>query len=436
MKREENMFLVDKVMMFFKEYGWLFILFLVLQYTVKSLYCIYNITKPEAKDKKISLRKTVLYICVVIGLLLAMKYELYFSESSVSINHDSSDQLSSVYEKVITEYIRDEKVPGMVVGIVNGDRSSLITYGYSNKNTKVTKDTLFEIGSISKVFTGIMLAEKIVNGDLNLNDKIKLYVNELDQSYEDITLGDLITHTSGIPRVSETLGFQINSFMKNFIGGNPYASISDEKLITLLNKDGLNQSGEWNYSNLGVATLGMCLTNQSKQSYDEMLKYAITDRLGMKNTFVEYPIDYENTLAQGYRDYIRIGKVNYASKANPWEMEGGLAAMGGIRSSGQDMLKLLEAVVTDELSSIKLSKQEIFKKDDSMSMGMGWIISKNKIKDNNIIWHNGETGGFCSYLATVEDKSIGVVILINKGRCNLSELGKAIINIAISNSPE
>lgn len=52
MKREENMFLVDKVIMFFKEYGWLFILFLVLQYTVKSLYCIYNITKPEAKEKK------------------------------------------------------------------------------------------------------------------------------------------------------------------------------------------------------------------------------------------------------------------------------------------------------------------------------------------------------------------------------------------------
>ena len=128
--------------------------------------------------------------------------------------------------------------------------------------------------------------------------------------------------------------------------------------------------------------------------------------------------------------------MNLASKAKPWQLEGGLAATGGIRSSGQDMLKLLEAVVTDELSSIKLSKKEIFKKDDNMSMGMGWIISKNKIKDNNIIWHNGETGGFCSYLATVEDKSIGAVILINKGRCNLSELGKAIIDIAISNSPE
>lgn len=430
------MFLVNNVMIFFKKYGWLFTLILVSQYTVKSLYCIYHITKLEAKEKKSTSRKLLLYICVVIGLLLAMKYELYFSESSVSINHDSNGQLSTVYDKVITEYIRDEKIPGMVVGIVNGDRSSLITYGYANKNTKMTKDTLFEIGSISKVFTGIMLAEKIANGELNLTDKIKLYVNELDQSYEDVTLGNLTTHTSGIPKIPGALGFQISSFMKNFIGENPYAGINDEKLITLLNKDGLNQPGKWNYSNSGVATLGMCLSNQSEQSFNEILKYAITDKLGMKSTFVEYPIDSKNRLAQGYRDYIKISKINLASKANPWELEGGLAAMGGIRSSGQDMLKFLEAVVTDELSSIKLSKQEILKKDDSMSMGMGWIISKNKIKDNNIIWHNGETGGFCSYLATVEDKSIGVVILINKGKCNLSELGEAIMNIAISNSPE
>ena len=114
---------------------------------------------------------------------------------------------------------------------------------------------------------------------------------------------------------------------------------------------------------------------------------------------------------------------------SPLDLENGMAGAGGILSSGEDMLSFLKAVIDNRYDFIAFSKEPIFDIDEYESMGYGWIIDKNFIEDCTIIWHNGQTMGFSSFIGIVEDKNEGFFLLTNTSDIEFTSLAKEILTI-------
>lgn len=336
------------------------------------------------------------------------------------------------YEEKINEFLNQKKAPGFVVAIVDGDESYLYTAGRENhKNSagKVTSTTVFEIGSITKVFTAMLLAESIESGTIQINDTVATYIEEVDtegSSFREITMEELTTHTSGLPRLPKSVGFFLKTILTGISGSNPYEGIDKDKMLGFMDKNYNTSNDSWSYSNFGVGILGMCLTEANNQSYEELLTERITEPLGMDNTTVLDDNNNIDSYAKGYSSYLQIGNLAITFKSDPWLMDEGLVAAGGIRSTGEDMLKFLECVVAGETSFVELTKTPILEIDNEWDSGMNWIIDHSE--SDVVIWHNGETGGFRSYIATIEGTDKGVFIVVNS-KANVDEFGEELLKL-------
>ena len=394
--------------------------------------------KPEPTQKDIDRARIigVGYVIAAILLIIALKIDVGWLDRPELAHSLENQNAYEDFENVIDDFLDKNTIPGMVLGIVDENGSHLFTYGYHgvDKQKKITEDTMFEIGSASKVFTGLLLAEAVSSGSAALEETIRFCIPEeiiaKREFYAQITLGHLTTHTSGLPRLPQTLDFSINSFIASFIGGNPYEKVTQEKLFSYLVQTAAPKSigTDFEYSNYGVGLLGVCLSSQKGLSYEELLRRIITEPLGMTNTTIHLSQEQEALYTPGYRSYLRFDRFVLGMKSKPWLMGEGIVGAGGIRSSGADMLRFLEACISEELDFIPLSKNPIFQSDEEeLEMGMGWIIDHNSLEDQTVIWHNGQTGGFNSYIAFFADKPGGVFVMAN-ATVNIQHLGEEILS--------
>ncbi|HNT75039.1 MAG TPA: serine hydrolase domain-containing protein [Anaerolineae bacterium] len=373
-------------------------------------------------------------IAVALLLLLTFKIDVGWLDKPEVVAWSENQTVSQDYEAMIDSFLDENVIPGMVVAVVDENGSHLFSYGYQGVNAqqKITPDTLFEIGSLSKVFTGLLLAEAVDSGAATLDDPIRSCIPQefiREQAfYDQITLAHLTTHTSGLPRLPKTLDFTLKSAFAGFTGGNPYANVTREKLFSYLSRTAAPKSigTDWAYSNYGVGLLGACLSGKKGLSYEETLRSVIAAPLEMKNTTIHLNPAQEALYAPGYRGYLRLGRLMVGIQSQPWLMGEGLVGAGGIRSTGADMLKFLKACISDELDFIPLSKEPIFRMDDESDLGMGWLLDRSMVENQTIIWHNGQTGGFNSYLAFSQDKPYGVFVIANT-TINIQSLGEDIV---------
>ena len=268
-----------------------------------------------------------------------------------------------------------------------------ITYNVYGAEYNLNYD--YEIGSITKTFTAMLVSKAIEEGKINLNDNISKYLKLENRYYP--TIKRIITHTSGLKPYY--LSFQ--KIKNYFAGGNDFYNISKEQLLKELNKMKLEDKDyNFNYSNFGVSTLGLVLEKEYDKNYNELLEEYLKS-LDMNNT----------TIATGQGNLSGYWK---------WNENDGYIPAGAIISNIQDMSKYLEILITsDENYVIKTQEplkdvnevNEIFDMFDVNvdSVGMTWMID-NK---NNIIWHNGATTNFNSYIVFNREKKVGVVVLSN-----------------------
>jgi serine-type D-Ala-D-Ala carboxypeptidase/endopeptidase len=322
------------------------------------------------------------------------------------------------------EHMRSGKSVGLVIGLIAGNEERLIELGFSNlrKSVPVTKETFFEIGSITKAFTGIALACEIEAGALKLDNTLsELLPKDTPVSDEGrpITLRQLTTHTAGFPRLpgNPSLHHLLNYVL---FGGDPYVGITLEKFRAALRDLKLeNPAGKkMAYSNFGVSLLGWLLAERKSISYDQYIRELVLNPLGMTNSLIQ--------LSQGYRSLRRLGPITIAFKSSPWTLGNHLAGAGGIRSTGPDMLKFLRANMRPDQSPIgsalRLSHRELFRENETRAVGMNWIRSRKDKNSKETIWHNGGTGGFMSFLGFKEDGSCGVFVLSNTSQ-SVDDLG-------------
>ncbi|MCA3030051.1 MAG: serine hydrolase [Rhodocyclaceae bacterium] len=301
---------------------------------------------------------------------------------------------------------------GIVVGLIDENGTRIVSVGKPSvtSDKPLDGDAIFEIGSITKTFTAILLADMVARGEVKLDDPISKYLPASVKTPvvkgKQITLEQLSRHTSGLPRLP--------SNMNPKDPGNPYADYTVAQLYEFLNgyKTVRPFGAYTEYSNLGVGLLGHILALRAGTDYETLVRSRILAPLKMDSTAI--------TLTPAMREKMTTG--HYQTVAVPyWDLPT-LAGAGALRSSTNDMLKYLAANVgfksglaaTADVTTLLAAMQRTQRNTtDTPDMGYGLGWSLNSSFDKKIVMHGGGTGGFMTFVAFEPLRKRGVVVLSN-----------------------
>ncbi|WP_170245555.1 serine hydrolase [Fodinibius salinus] len=318
-----------------------------------------------------------------------------------------TDKLEKVRQSVGQHIAENEFIGAAIAYIDSSGQASFILDGTQKKGGQaVDKKTIFELGSITKVFTALAVADFLGRDkEVRLDSKAEPLLPEGYQLPEykgkGITLQHLVTHTSALPQIPDNLPVS---------SANPYASYGDSLFQSYLVDTELSRApgSQFQYSNSGMALAGRILEHQSDQSFEQIIKNKIVGPLQMQDTFVQISPEDSARFAQGH-----LG----SEPAEYWNFNV-FAPAGALRSTIVDMATFLSAQMSNTettlSSAIKRSQQplhDIQNKGPRLDkVGMGWIYETRK---DTIMWHNGQTGGFRSFMGINTETNSGVVVLIN-----------------------
>ena len=328
--------------------------------------------------------------------------------------------ISETLKETIREKVDNGTHESLFVGIIDWDGTEQYYYGHTAKDENpIDENTIFEIGSVSKVLTSLILADMVVHDEISLDDPIDKFLpeNVKTPSFngEKISLLDLATHTSGLP------------VMPNY----PPNPDLDKKYE--YNQDGIYEyladfvihreiGSQYEYSNTGGSLLGHLLSLHEGKSYEQTLKERVLDKLGMDSTCVNQCDKLQDWSAKPHSLGEQVDGVNLPDE---------LAGAGAIRSSGKDMLTFLSYAMDFEdselQSAFELTQTANHKINEIQSIGLGWQIIDNG--ERNIIFHNGATKGFASYVGFDSDANQGVVVLTNS-QVLVDEIGLEILEFS------
>lgn len=299
-----------------------------------------------------------------------------------------------------------------MIGII--DRNGTRYYGFGQKSladrTTPDEKSIFEIGSITKTFTSTLLSDLNQKGEIDIKDSIQTYLpvfkNVLAKNNKIINLENLSTHTSGLPR--DPFNMDVNNDYR-------YRDYSIEKLNAFLSNYVLDTTANtFNYSNLGVLVIEHAIESKMKKTYESLIMERVTNVLDMSDTQFSVSKEKRERLVMGYKNGMHTDELDI----------GEFQAMGGLRSTAEDMLKYLGAqlgMYPNSLSDAITATHSRYFEDDNNVMGLGWEILERKESGKTIYYHKGGTPGFVSFAGFNLEDQIGVVILIN-GRRYFSDL--------------
>jgi D-alanyl-D-alanine-carboxypeptidase/D-alanyl-D-alanine-endopeptidase len=328
-----------------------------------------------------------------------------------------SDEIREILVKRIDQ---QKQAVGIVVGIIEPDGRRVVAYGnLANGDPRTLDgDTIFEIGSISKVFTSLVLADMVNRKEVTLGDPVGKYLPENvrmpERNGKSITLLDLSTHSSGLPPLPGNLKQD---------PCNPHADYSVNDLYQFLSGYTLwrDPGSEYEYSNLGAGLLGHLLACRAGTDYENLVRVRITEPLGMPDTGMTLSSSMEQRMATGHN--AMLTPVANSDLPTP------LAGAGALRSSANDMLMFLETFLgyrESPLAPAMKAMLEVRRPAGQSEIGLGWLIYSTDGRE--IVWHNGKTGGFYSFVGYDPKARIGVVVISNATRSGVDDIGLHLLN--------
>ncbi len=306
----------------------------------------------------------------------------------------------------IRERVEANLSPGIVVGVIDTNGAAYFSAGTSfiEGGSKVDENTLFEIGSITKVFTAILLADAIERGQLDIKDPIDKLLpggqTVPSRGGRHITLENLVTHRSALPRLPTNMSpADVN---------NPYADYSKDDLYKFLatHKPTWEIGSKYEYSNLGFGLLGHILSRKADKPFEDLVIERICKPLSMTDTVIKRSAKQRRRAAKGHAD---------GREVRDWDFDC-LAGCGALRSTVRDLLRFVGANIGLKSSPISAALRRCHRGEfdtgaRGLHMAMGWHVWTRN--DKRIIWHNGGTGGFHSFCGFNPKDKIGVVVLAN-----------------------
>ena len=313
-------------------------------------------------------------------------------------------------DSLAAAYGAEHGLPSLVLAVsVDGERFVATTGAIDSLGTAPDAHTFYEIGSISKVLTGVALAEMAARGEVALETPVRdvLPDSAMVAQHEagPIRLWHLSTHTSGLPRLFLEMGFA-----PGFSMADPYARFDDAALYRALSQPRAETApGEaWAYSNVAVGLLGHALGRHAGTTYGALVTDRVLTPLGMTETVAEVPPPLADRSPPGH---------DGGGPVADWTFTDAVFAAGGWRSTAADLLTFGEAALdpaaTPLADALALSLEPRFDLGDGRRMGLGWFLGAVPETDVAMAQHSGGTGGFRSFLAVVPDAGVVVVALTN-----------------------
>ncbi|EGQ8449733.1 class C beta-lactamase [Vibrio alginolyticus] len=365
--------------------------------------------------------------------ILSLTSFVTFAKAELTV----SSQLKSVVDECAKGLMNEYDIPGLAVAVTIDGKRYFYNYGLADesKGSLVTNDTIFELGSISKTFAATLTGYAQEKGKLDMDDKVKDYIPELENSALGNTkLVHVATYTAG------GLPLQFPSEVTNDAEMMQYYKTWQPEY---------EAGTKRKYSNPSIGLFGYIGALSMKSDYTEMMETVILPELGMTNTFVDVPKDKLNNYAFGY-----------SSEGKPVRVNPGIldAQAYGIKSTSSDMLQYIEvnmgqAQLNNDMENALERTHIKYFNTDTFAQAVGWegydypVSLSQLLKGNSSdvilnakpvqasvsgtlgrdVWYNktGSTGGFGAYVAYVPSEKIGIVILANKNYPNAERVEAA-----------
>ena len=361
----------------------------------------------------INLRHTIVMIALAVLLPLPAEAQSFPTDQEL--------------ESILQGRVDEGRAIGIVLGVMEADGTTrIVSVGDAGPDARpLGEQSVFEIGSITKVFTAILLADMVARGDVSLTDPVAGYlpdgVTMPTRGGRDITLLDLSTQHSGLPRLPDN--------MSPADPTNPYADYTVEQMYAFLSGHELRRDigSEYEYSNLGVGLLGHVLARVGGGSYEDVVSERILDPLGMSMTGVTLEDDMQDWMAKGHDQQGNVVPL--------WDLPT-LAGAGALRSDVEDMLTFLAANTGPPESQLERAMRASHEVRESINPQMGIALNWHvrNVGEEKIVWHNGGTAGFRTFIGFDPEKGIGAVVLTNSGH-SADDIGFHLINPEVPLAP-
>jgi len=343
-----------------------------------------------------------LILLVIVGFCALLAY-VKWQQRAYRNTPDTHDLVKRI-DQMGARYLASHPYASLVIAVSQDGKRYVKGFGEVAPNER----TIYEIGSVTKVFTGLLLARMVESGLARLDDPIDLYLPDgmkaPSQNGRLITLQDLATHTAGLPRLPANLLSTAKDLQ------NPYAGYGTAELLASVPAAKLeSEPGKKStYSNYGYGLLGQLLARKAGRLYEDLVTEKIIAPLNLSDTVFH--------LSAGQQARLALPHDTKGTVIKNWDMEA-MAPAGALRSDAADLLAFLEAnLAPDALplgAALKLA-QKIHFRGFADRVGLGWQI-RLPVEQQVLFWHNGGTGGYVSFIGFEKKSRMAVVILSNSG---------------------
>ncbi len=339
-------------------------------------------------------------------------------------------------EQIVTEKVKpilpeNGRDGGVAVAVRKDSKTEFFNYGFANlaRNERVTPNSIFNLGSVGKLFATTLLAQAVKQEQVSLDDPVAKYVTELQRGGDirRVTLGQLASHTSGLPRVPQ-------QYEHSHRGKYTWSDFV--RFLNSWKADEKHEPGkQYLYSNAAMVLLRVALERRFNTRFAALMHERITGSLGMNSTALPLPRDLLGRAVQGYGTMGRpIGRPGEESGTFKWP------GAGQIYSSARDMAAFLAANM-GELpehrpmeNAMALAQQGVFQVNPHFNQGLAWQdVSAGNL---SIIDKNGGLPNTSTYIGFAPQQKLGVVILCNRGNQHATGIGRQILHALAQDQSE
>ncbi len=350
------------------------------------------------------LKVTGITLVVVVAIITGI---IFYVKNKLSNIKDEKNLAASI-DRQANRFIDRGHAYGLVIGVFKQGKIYIKGYGTIENGQQAVPDstTVFELASVSKLFTTSTLRLLTDSGQLALNDKLQDILTgkvNLPVSAQRTTLLHLATHMSGFPNLPDAF------LSKMTDETNPYKDLRTADIYDYLKTcEGKKADGTFEYTNFGMGLLGHVLEIKTSEKYEQLVKNRLLAPLYMNNTFVTIDSMNRKKIIQGYDE---------DGKKTPVWTDTVLTGAGSFLSCASDMVRFIKANLDEDETGISKSLIATHARQLDGETGLGWMLpsaADRLLGNKDIVWHNGMAGGYASFLAIDKTNQYGLIILSNK----------------------
>ena len=361
--------------------------------------------------------KCSLPIVAVIVLLFATPCAAQDGSTSKGVVSARAARVGRLIDDYVQAEMQRQRIPGLALAVIK-DGAIILARGYGFANVElhvpVKPETVFQSGSVGKQFTATAVMMLVEAGKISLDDKISKYFPDAPESWQNITVRHLLTHTAGTTDYPQDFDFR-RDYTENEL-------LKRAEAIPLAFQPG----EKWSYSNLGYLLLGILIHKITGEFYGDFLQNRIFKPLGMTTARIISEADIIPNRAAGYR--LVKGELKNQEWVSPTL---NTTADGALYLTVYDLAKWDAALYTEKLlqkSSLKQMWTPVkLNNGKTQNYGFGWFL--NEVPGHHIIEHSGSWQGFKAFIARYVDDKLTVVLFVNLAQSDQAKIAHGVVAI-------